>query len=81
MGLAVVKEEQFLNERCRAEDILLGSLGFAEEAKILSIKKTATGYAGEGCYTDGETFVFECEEDLDDLQCWALGVLDAKGLS
>ena len=67
----------FLNEKTRAEDILLGSLGFGEEASILEVHPTKTGFAGTGCWDDGEEFSFESEEDipLDDLEEWALQIL------
>ena len=64
-----------LDERTRAEDILLGSLGFGEDARILHIQQTAKGYQGEGRFPDGELFQFESDEELDALQRWALGVL------
>jgi hypothetical protein len=61
-----------LSPQTRAEDILLGSLGYGEEAKILKIEKTAGGYRGVGVWPDGENFSFECTEELDSLQEWAL---------
>lgn len=70
--------EDFLNEKTRAEDILLGSLGFGEEAKIVSVHITASGYAGKGRWADGEEFDFDCDDDLDDLQQWALTILTGK---
>jgi hypothetical protein len=70
--------DDFLAEKIRAEDILLGSLGYGESASIISIEKTPTGYRGLGKWDDGEEFEFECEDELDDLQLWALGILVAK---
>jgi hypothetical protein len=67
-----------LSPRVRAEDILLGSLGFGEDARIVSVERTASGYRGVGAWSDGEEFPFECDEELDDLQEWALGVLDQQ---
>lgn len=66
--------EDCLNEKTRAEDILLGSLGFAEEAQILSITASEQGYSGTARWADGEEFDFEYEEGLDDLQRWALEI-------
>jgi hypothetical protein len=67
-----------LSPEVRAEDILLGSLGFGEEAKILTVEKTVTGYRGVGVWPDGEQFPFECAEELDSLQEWALAYIIAK---
>ena len=67
--------DDFLQEKTRAEDILLGSLGFGEEAHIDKISRTESGYRGVGHWLDGETFEFESEDELDELQSWALNVL------
>lgn len=67
-----------LSPQARAEDILLGSLGFGEEAKIRILEKTGQGYRGVGVWPDGEEFQFENDDELDDLQLWALQIL-AKG--
>lgn len=64
--------EDFLSERNRAEDILLGSLGFGEDARILRVERTSGGYRGVACWPDGEEFAFESEDELDDLEQWAL---------
>ena len=61
-----------IDENQRVEDILLGSLGFGEDARIVCIETTPGGYRGEGVFADGERFEFACEEDLDELQIWAL---------
>ena len=71
------KKEDDLSPRSRAEDILLGSLGFGEDAKLVSVKRTELGYCGEGVWPDGEKFQFENDDQLDDLQVWALEVLEA----
>lgn len=64
-----------LEERIRAEDILLGSLGFGAEAKIVSVKSSEDGYQGVACWPDGEQFQFASDGELDKLQRWALEVL------
>jgi hypothetical protein len=69
------KKDDDLSPQARAEDILLGSLGFGEEAKILTVEKTHQGYRGVGVWPDGEKFQFENDDELDDLQVWALRVL------
>jgi hypothetical protein len=37
------KKEDDLSPRARAEDILLGSLGFGEDAKLIKVERTAQG--------------------------------------
>ena len=70
--------EEFLCARSRAEDILLGSLGFGEEAQIVFIEVTPQGYRGSGRYADGEAFDFESDQELGELENWALSVLVEK---
>lgn len=64
-----------LDERTRAEDILLGPLGFGESAHIIKVEESASGYHGHGRWDDGEEFTFECCDGLDELSRWALGIL------
>ncbi len=68
------KGEEFLSERNRAEDILLGGLGYAEDASIVSIQRGAEGFKGIGKFSDGVEFEFSCDDELDELQQWALVV-------
>lgn len=72
------RDDDFLNERSRAEDVLLGSLGFGEEARIVSVNRTEQGYRGCGAWADGDTFEFESTDGFDDLIEWALGVINPK---
>jgi hypothetical protein len=67
-----------LDELTRAEDILLGSLGYGEGAQIKSLTSTEAGYSGTGVFPDGEKFEFSCEEELDDLQRWAISIWRAR---
>ena len=60
-------------EELRALDILLGSNGFGEDAKLLSVKKTDKGYYIRGHFSDGEEF--ECEGELSPLEEWAIRIL------
>jgi len=69
------KESDDLSPNVRAEDIILGSLGFGEEARVLSIERTPEGYKGIGRWADGEEFPFESDDELDELQEWALSIL------
>ena len=75
-------EDDFLSEKNRAEDILLGALGYGEGAHIISIERVAPdnltstcSFKGKGRYDDGEEFDFESDFDLSELDVWALGVL------
>lgn len=71
-------KEDFLSEETRADDILLGSLGVAEEATIISIELKRRGYRGIARRPDGEEFLFESDDDLDDLEKWALGIISKR---
>lgn len=62
----------YIDEQERVEDILLGSLGYGEEARIVSIEVTSSGYRGVGRFPDGEQFEFRSDDELDELQRWAL---------
>jgi hypothetical protein len=75
------KNADDLSPRVRAEDILLGSLGFGEEAHIVTIERTPLGYRGVGAWANGEEFSFESTDELDELTVWALEVFkeDARG--
>jgi hypothetical protein len=71
----MVKEHDFLDERTRAEDILLGALGFDTEAKIVKIEIFNGGYRGQGRWSDGEDFDFQSDDEVSDLEKWALTVI------
>ncbi len=68
-----------LSPQVRAEDILLGSLGYGEEARIVSIERTADGFKGIGRWADGEEFTFESDDEIDDLTEWALQIILPAG--
>jgi hypothetical protein len=72
--------KDFLDEKTRAEDIILGSLGYGEEATLISVTTTEAGFEGIGHWDDGEEFSFESEEGvaLDELEKWALSVLSSS---
>jgi len=73
------KDSDDLSPRVRAEDIILGSLGFGEEARVVSIERTSDGYTGIARWADGEEFPFESEDEMDELTEWALQILlDSK---
>lgn len=69
------KDGDDLSPLVRAEDIVLGSLGFGEEARVVSIERTPEGYKGIGRWADGEEFPFESEDEMDELTEWALQIL------
>jgi hypothetical protein len=71
-------KENCLDERTRAEDIILGSLGFGEEATIISIEASNDGFRGQGRWSDGQTFEFASEEELSELESWAIRILASK---
>ena len=74
--MATGESSDGLSPRQRAEDILLGSLGYGEEAKLVSVARTTCGgYSGTGSFSDGEIFKFECDDELTELQLWALEIL------
>ncbi|MEN9846282.1 MAG: hypothetical protein RIS36_1429 [Pseudomonadota bacterium] len=76
------KDGDDLSPLVRAEDIILGSLGFGEEARVVSIERTSDGYKGVGRWADGEEFPFESEDEMDELTEWALGLLlESSGAS
>jgi hypothetical protein len=75
----LMSKESCLDQRTRAEDIILGSLGFGEEARISSIQRVGSGFKGVGIWNDGQTFEFESEDELTHLENWALDVLAMKG--
>lgn|GEM_PF-2570398 len=70
-----LSEKELLAPGQRAEDILLGTLGFSEDARIVTIKKTSAGFSGVGEYTDGEQFEFVSDGELSTLETWALSEL------
>lgn len=67
-----LSEKELLKPQQRAEDILLGALGFSEDARIVSIVSTETGFEGKGSYSDGEEFSFNSDGELSPLEKWAL---------
>lgn len=69
------KDGDDLSPQVRAEDIILGSLGYGEEARIVSIERTADGFKGVARWADGERFPFESEDEIDELTEWALQIL------
>ena len=76
------KDSDDLSPRVRAEDIVLGSLGFGEEARVVFIERTPDGYKGIGRWADGEEFPFESDDEVDELTEWALQILlDSKDCS
>lgn len=69
------QKDEVANPIARAEDILLGGLGFGSEAKIIEVRLKADHFSGTGCWQDGEEFTFESEEKATDLELWAIETL------
>lgn len=69
--------QEGLDEKTRAEDILLGALGYGQDARIEWVERSGRGYRGRGRFADGESFEFLSPEDLSPLEVWALEVLGA----
>ena len=67
--------DDFLNERTRAEDIILGALGFDSDARILSVSLADDGFVGTATWSDGEEFEFESDDDVTEIERWAIEVL------
>jgi len=74
----MTKNGDDLSPETRAEDILLGSLGYGEDARVVSIERTQNGYRGVGKWPDGEQFTFENDDELGDLENWALELLGVR---
>ena len=70
-----------LDPLTRAEDILLGALGYDVSASIIEVHPTENGYAGSGKYVDGEVFEFESGAGLAELESWAIKVITQGGSS
>lgn len=70
--------DEMEDERVRAEDILLGTHGFGEDARLLELYVTKDGYRGRGVWADGEAFEFCSDEAPGELECWAIEVLVAQ---
>ena len=67
--------DDFLDEKIRAEDIILGALGLDTEFKINSIESTSEGFKGIAKASDGEEIQICNEFPLDELEIWALNIL------
>jgi hypothetical protein len=67
-----------LDSKTRAEDIILGGLGYDGAAKILELVETQSGILGKGIWDDGEEFEFKLEENLSELELWAVKIILTK---
>lgn len=71
-------KDDCLSERVRAEDIILGTLGFDNDARIIKIKRSGDKFEGMASWPDGEQFKFESEDELSELEIWALTILEQE---
>lgn len=70
-------KDDILSERNRAEDIILGGLGFGEDASITTVELLESGYfKGSGHFDDGESFEFESDDEATELELWAIDILE-----
>jgi hypothetical protein len=78
-----MKQDDILNPETRAEDIILGGLGFSESARIISISHNSQKgvFFGVGEYNDGEQFDFHSEDPISSLEEWALTILSERDSS
>jgi len=69
-----------LSEISRSEDILLGAMGFSEDARLKRVVVKREEVFLEGSFTsDGETFVSKFDGEFGPLESWALEILKAAG--
>jgi len=71
------KNDSWLSERQRAEDIILGGLGFGEDVTILEIKNSTFGFKGKAMYRDGSRIDIRNDDQLSELEIWALTILSS----
>ena len=69
--------EEF-SELSRAEDILLGSMGYGEGAKLANVTIAGDQITLHGEFSDGEAFSADIDQELSDLEHWALNILEAS---
>jgi hypothetical protein len=75
-----MKQEDTFAEAIRAEDIFLGGMGLAEDAKLEKIHLQGQMLFIIGSFSsDGEQFklLYDCE--IGDLELWALEILRKQG--
>jgi hypothetical protein len=67
------ENDEGLDEVSRAEDVILGSLGFGEDAKIIEFRRDGEVYRGIASWSDGEQFEFETAvTEMSELELWAV---------
>ena len=75
-----MKESDELSEISRAEDILLGALGYSDDAKLDKISLSGDEITIHGTFhSDGEKFVTIYDCDRGQLEDWAVEVLKKAG--
>lgn len=68
-------KDSWLKAHVRAEDIILGSIGLGDDAKLQWVKRTDDGFAGEAKWSDGEVFTFQSDDEMTELEQWAIELL------
>ena len=75
-----MKESDELSEISRAEDILLGALGFSDDAKLNKVSLTGDEITLHGIFhSDGEAFRVNYDCERGHLEDWAIAVLKKAG--
>jgi hypothetical protein len=59
----------------RAEDILLGSLGYGEDAKLTALYHVGSALHGSVTFSDGLQDLFQLDDELTELERWAVNHL------
>lgn len=73
-----MKGDLLLDPLVRAEDIILGALGFGEAASLVSIFQNNDGYTGIARFDDGEEVEFQSDGEVSDVERWAIEVILKK---
>ena len=75
-----MKEAYELSDLCRAEDILLGALGYSDDAQLEKVLIAGSEINLHGKFlSDGEKFeaIYDCE--IGPLENWAIDILKKAG--
>ena len=75
-----MKDNDELSELSRAEDILLGALGYSDDAKLEEVHLTEHEITLHGIFlSDGEKFVVNYDCECGALEEWAIEILRKAG--
>lgn len=75
-----MKESYEVSEICRAEDILLGALGYSDDAQLEKVIMSGSEINLHGHFlSDGEKFVVIYDCEIGPLENWAIAILRKAG--